>query len=63
MLLGREPVAYLALLRASIILGLAFGLDLSEAQQVGIYLFAEVLLAFLTRQQVSPVPVGKHAAK
>lgn len=64
---GREPVVFMALLRAAIVLGVSFGLKLTEEQTLAIYGLAEAVLAFVTRQKVTPMPKsgggpGKMAA-
>lgn len=50
-----EPAALLALVRAVIVLGTAFGLDLTMEQTAAIYAFVEVVTTILTRQNVIPV--------
>lgn len=52
---NREPVLWMALLRAIVVCGAAFGLQLSAAQVAGIYLVMESLLSLITRQSVTPV--------
>lgn len=63
MIFGREVVAWTALVRAAVVLTTAFGLQLEPAQIGAIYLFAEVILSFIARQNVTPVgspqlPIG-----
>lgn len=58
-MLGREPVLWLALVRAIIICVTAFGLKLSAEQIGAVYLVAETALTLITRQQVTSVN-GKH---
>lgn len=52
---GREPVLYLALVKAALVLVVAFGLDLGLEQTAAIVLLAEATLAFLARSQVTPI--------
>lgn len=54
MLFGREPVAWMAALRAVIALVAAFGFELSGEQVAAIIVFAEAVLALITRSQVTP---------
>jgi hypothetical protein len=55
MILGREPVAIAAALRALLLVGIAFGLAISEDQLVAIMLAVELVLAVIVRQKVTPV--------
>lgn len=57
---GREPVLWLATLRALIVAGTAFGLDLSAEQTGAIYLVLEAVLSLVARQKVSPVDTGSN---
>lgn len=57
MILGREPTLWLGLIRAVIVAGTAFGLNLSAEQVGGIYLVAEAVLSVVNRQLVKPVEV------
>lgn len=52
---GREPILYLALVKAALVLVVAFGLDLGLEQTAAIVLLAEAALAFLARSQVTPL--------
>lgn len=52
---GREPVLWLALLRAVVVLVTAFGLELSAEQIATVYLFMEAALSLIARQKVTPV--------
>lgn len=52
---GREPVLWLAVLRAIIVLATSFGLDLSVEQTAAVYLVLESVLSLAARQQVTPV--------
>lgn len=52
---GREPVLWLAALRAAIVLAAAFGLSLTSEQVGAIYLFVEAVLSVYARQKVTPV--------
>ncbi len=54
-LFGREPLLYLALVKAALVLVVAFGFDLGLEQTAAILLLAEAALAFLARSQVTPV--------
>lgn len=54
MLWNREPVLWMGLIRASVVLITLFGLELSVEQTAGVYLFAEAILSFVARQRVSP---------
>lgn len=54
-IMGREPVAYLALVRALVVCLVAFGFGVSAEQTAGIYLAAEAVLSFVARSQVTPV--------
>lgn len=58
-ILGREPVLWLSLLRAVVVLGLAFGWNLSQEQTAALYLFMEGALSLIARSQVTPVG-GEH---
>lgn len=51
----REPVLALAAVQAGIVCGVAFGLDLSDAQTAGVLGVTSALLAIVARSQVSPV--------
>lgn len=51
---GREPVLWLAALRAVVVLGTAFGLELSAEQIAAVYLSMEAILSLAARQQVTP---------
>lgn len=61
-LVGREPVLYLAMVKAAVVLLLAFGLSLSPEQTAAILLLAEAVLAFLARSQVTPVEAPRLPA-
>ncbi len=52
---GRNPVLWLALIRALVVGVTAFGLKLSAEQVAAIYLGAESVLSFVARQQVMPM--------
>lgn len=52
---GREPVLYLALVKALVVLALALGLALSPELTAAILLLTEAVLAFLARGRVTPV--------
>lgn len=54
-MLGREPVLWLAVIRAAVVCAVAFGLSLSAEQTGAIYLVAEALLSVIARQSVTPV--------
>lgn len=55
MLFHREPVLFMTLIQAAIILLVSFGLDLTVEQQTAILVFSAALLGLITRQRVSPV--------
>jgi len=50
----REPVLWLAALRAGVVLVTAFGLELTPPQIAAVYLFMETLLSLVARQRVTP---------
>ena len=54
-LLKSEPVAAQALVQAAVTLVTVFGLHLTVEQVGAINIFSAALLAFITRQAVSPV--------
>lgn len=54
MLFGREPVLWMALVRAVIAALGAFGFNLSGEQVAGLVLLSEAVLSFVTRAQVTP---------
>ena len=58
---GREPALVLGLIQAAIVLFMAFGLDLSTEQVGAIMAFVNILLAVITRSQVTPVEKLKDA--
>lgn len=49
-----EPVLATALVQAVLILGVNFGLDLTDGQQAAILGFAAAVLALVARSQVVP---------
>ena len=49
-----EPVAVTALAQALLVLGVEFGLDLSDKQQGAILAVCAAVLALVARQQVTP---------
>lgn len=51
---GREPVLIMGLIQAGIVLGVSFGLSLTQEQTGAILAFSAALLAVVTRTQVSP---------
>lgn len=51
----REPVLWLGLLRAVVVLVTAFGLSLSVEQVAAVYLLLEAVVSFVARQRVTPV--------
>lgn len=57
-MLGREPVLWLAALRALVVLVTAFGLQLSAEQVGAVYLVMETTLSLVARQRVTPVGSG-----
>lgn len=54
MFLG-EPTLILAAVRALVVCGVSFGLNLSQEQTLAIYGVAETILALVNRQVVTPV--------
>ena len=52
---GREPVLWLGFLRALVVLGTAFGLNLTPEQIAAVYLVMELGLSLVARQKVTPV--------
>lgn len=50
----REPVLWLAAVRAIVVLVTAFGLQLSPDQIAAVYLVAEAVLSLIARQRVTP---------
>lgn len=52
--LGREPALWVSAVRAVLVAGVLFGLDLTEAQTAGLLLAAEAVLALWTRSEVTP---------
>lgn len=55
LMFGREPTLWLGFIRAVVVAGSAFGLNLSAEQVGGIYLVSEAALSLLNRQLVKPV--------
>lgn len=53
---GREPVLYTALVRQAIVLGAAFGLELTAEQTAAVMGMVEVLVWLFLRTKVSPFP-------
>lgn len=51
---GREPVLWLAALRALVVLVTAFGLALTPPQIAAVYLVMETVLSLVARQRVTP---------
>lgn len=51
----REPVLWLAAIRAIVVLVTAFGLQLTPEQIAAVYLVAEAILSLIARQRVEPV--------
>lgn len=52
---GREPILYLALVKAGIALAVGFGFDLTSEQMALIVVFTEALLALIARWVIAPV--------
>ena len=52
---GREPVLWLGFLRALVVMGTAFGLNLTPEQIAAVYLVMELALSLVARQRVTPV--------
>lgn len=57
--LSDEPVAYVALIQAVLVLAMAFGLHLDPDQIAAIVAVANAVLAILLRRKVTPT---KHVA-
>ena len=55
MIFDREPVLILGLIRAIVVLAVAFGLQLSVEQMAAVYLVAEMVISVIARQRVTPV--------
>lgn len=55
MIFDREPVLILGLVRALVVMAVAFGLKLSPEQTAAVYLVAEMVLSVIARQRVTPV--------
>jgi diacylglycerol kinase len=53
---GREPAMVVAFVQAIIVLGVAFGLNLSPVQIGAILAAVAIALGLLTRTQVTPTP-------
>lgn len=51
----REPVLVLAVVQAVIVCGVAFGLELTDAQTAGVLGVTAAVLAIVARSQVTPV--------
>lgn len=51
---GREPTMILAFVQAAIVLGVSFGLQLTQEQTAGILALTAVGLGLITRSKVSP---------
>jgi hypothetical protein len=63
MIFGRQPVAWTAVIRALVVLGTAFGLNLEPQQIAAVYLAAEVILSFVAGSASTPtaaptLPIG-----
>lgn len=52
--INREPVVIIAVVRAALALAIGFGFSLSPEQMALIIVFAESVLALITRQTVTP---------
>jgi len=57
--ISQEPALVVGAVQASIVLGVSFGLSLSQEQTAAILAFTAAVLAFVTRSQVSPVQKGQ----
>jgi hypothetical protein len=53
---GREPAMIVAFVQAIIVLGVAFGLNLTVDQTGAILAVTAIVLGLLTRTQVTPTP-------
>jgi hypothetical protein len=60
-LIKQEPVAFQAVIQALIALGTSFGLNLSAGQVGAIVTCTAAILAFFTRQAVTPASNPKSA--
>lgn len=58
---GREPALVLGLVQAALVLVMAFGLSFTVEQVGAIMAFVNILLAVITRSQVTPVDKLKDA--
>lgn len=58
MILNREPVAILAVVRALVLAGMAFGLKVSVEQLAAVMLALETVLTLVTRSKVTPAGGG-----
>jgi len=56
--ISAEPAVVVGLVQAAIVLGVSFGLSLTQEQTAAILAFTAALLGFVTRSQVSPVQKG-----
>lgn len=54
MIFDREPVLILGLVRAIVVLVVAFGLQLSPEQIAAVYLVAEMVISVIARSKVTP---------
>ncbi len=54
-ILGREPAALLGLIQAGLALAIGFGFELSGEQVALVMAFSAAVVAFLTRQAVTPI--------
>lgn len=54
MILNREPVLILGLIRAIVVMLVVFGLSMTPEQIAAVYLVAEMVLSVIARQRVTP---------
>ena len=53
---GREPAMVVAFVQALLVLGVTFGLHLSQEQTGAILAVVSIFLGLVTRSQVTPAP-------
>lgn len=61
MIFGREPALIAGAIRAIILLGVSFGLNVTEEQLVTIMLAVEAILTLITRQVSTPTAAPRLA--
>ncbi len=60
MMFSNEPVVWMGLIRAAVVLAAAFGLNLTSEQTGAIYLMAEAVSMFVTRRNVVPNGLAEY---